>query len=485
MAAATTVNDYRPISCCTVFYKIISKMLVNKLRQVHLLHGSWSVFRQLLTLLLSMDISTVTLKGNEDFDKRMSRDHEFGFHPKCRNLGITHLAYADDLLLLSGGDVSSVSMIMSCLNNFEDMAGLRINFLKSNVYMASVSDVVRQEIIDVIGFTPGPLPFQYLGVPLAGRGLTTSYYSAFVDGIECFWLSILPLPVGIIDSIYSLCRKFVWPTKHPPIAWAVLCKPIEAGGWGLKNLKAWNKSFLAKTLGNIHKKKEYLWIKWVNHLYSHVPNVRSWDWNKEQSPLIKQLIKIRDEMISLHGSVQASVSVLDSWFGGNSGLSNAYDFFVCRWNRWPWKPLLAKNCILPKHRFTLWLVAQRKLLTRDRLGYLDDRTCVLCHDEYESVNHLFFQCPISRAIWDAIRSWLRMLKLMGSPNVVLAAFRSAYRGNSAFNKMRCVALAATVYQIWNIRKRRIFDNDEAYIEGVKMKIKIHVLRSVSNAIDVI
>lgn len=31
---ASSVNDYRTISCCSVFYKIISKVLVDRLRKV-------------------------------------------------------------------------------------------------------------------------------------------------------------------------------------------------------------------------------------------------------------------------------------------------------------------------------------------------------------------------------------------------------------------------------------------------------------------
>lgn len=82
-----------------------------------------------------------------------------------------------------------------------------------------------------------------------------------LQGVGCFWLSILPFPKTIIDDSYSLCRKFVWPSSHPPIACDVLCHPMDDGGLGLKNLTAWNNALIAKTLWRIHLKKDSLWIK--------------------------------------------------------------------------------------------------------------------------------------------------------------------------------------------------------------------------------
>lgn len=38
---------------------------------------------------------------------------------------------------------------MNCLNSVGDMAGLRVNLLKSNVYMASIDEGVRQEILNI------------------------------------------------------------------------------------------------------------------------------------------------------------------------------------------------------------------------------------------------------------------------------------------------------------------------------------------------
>lgn len=41
-------------------------------------------------------------------------------------------------------------------------------------------------------------------------------------GVECFWLSLLPLPLGIIDKLYAIRSIFVWNSKHP-LSWQSLC----------------------------------------------------------------------------------------------------------------------------------------------------------------------------------------------------------------------------------------------------------------------
>lgn len=85
-----------------------------------------------------------------------------------------------------------------------------------------------------------------------------------LQGVEWYWLSILPTPEGVISKIYGLCRRFYLSSKHPSISWKKICIPIEGGGLGLRGLKAWNKSMLSKVL--IHE-KDSLWIKWANHFY--------------------------------------------------------------------------------------------------------------------------------------------------------------------------------------------------------------------------
>lgn len=595
---ASSVNDYRPISCCTVFYKVISKILVNRMRSVvgKLVDGAqaafiqgrsivdnihlaqellrkyarkrisprcilkvdltkaydtvdWEFLREVLVGLnfpttfvrwvmecvttasysisingrlhgmfigqrglrqgdpLSPLLFTLCLEVLSRSLKTMSRSPLFSYHPMCQNLHITHLAYADDLLLLSRGDTRSVGMLISCLNRFGDTAGPRVNLLKSNIYMAGIDDTTRQSILDISGFVNGQLPFRYLGIPLASRKLKTSDYSMLVDniaerinswprhslsqagkielirtvlqGVECFWMSILPLPANIIHDIYSLCRKFVWPTKHPPIAWNTLCKPIDDGGMGVKNLVAWNNALIAKTLWKIHMKEDSLWIKWVSHSHCNFGNIWNWQWHKEESPLIKQLLRIRDDMVTRQGSIDGATALLESWFSNGKGLGKAYEFFIGAVGRWPWKPIIWKSCILPKHRFILWMVAHGKLMTRDRQSYVEDKECVLCKRANESVDHLFFKCKVATELWNTIREWLGMEKIMGTVGAVLRAFRGVYRGSNMLSKTRIVALAASVYQIWNFRNRALFENEVPDIARAVMKIKILTMRCTS------
>ncbi|XP_075515984.1 uncharacterized protein LOC142550821 [Primulina tabacum] len=327
------------------------------------------------------------------------------------------------------------------------MAGLRMNSLKSNIFMASIDEYNKQDILNITGFSIGTLPFRYLGIPIAAKRLCAADYTDLIDNV----------------------------TR----------KPLEDGGLGLKDLKAWNRALLAKTLWNIHSEKQSLWIRWVNHVYSCFGGVWNWSGKHDDPPLINNILSIRNDIVRIEGGKDAAIARLRSWFGQSGGLSRAYHYFVRSKGVWPWKPLLAKSCILPKHRFVLWLVAHSKLMTRDRMGFLPDHSCVLCKDDLETVHHLFFSCKISKIIWNNVRNWLDMRKNMATPNSILTAFRNNYKGTSTLAKMRITALSATVYQVWNLRNKVIFDNETPKVDAIFMKIKIHTYRCVPQATNVL
>lgn len=62
------------------------------------------------------------------------------------------------------------------------------------------------------------------------------------------------------------------------------------------------------------------------------------------------------------------------------------------WNRY----------LIPKHAFHIWLVCHERPLTRDRLKTwgmaVVDASCVLCGQQAESIDHLYFECAYSKSL---------------------------------------------------------------------------------------
>ena len=86
-----------------------------------------------------------------------------------------------------------------------------------------------------------------------------------LQGVECFWLAILPIPAGVKAKIVQLCRNFLWNgkctmNKRPLVAWKEVTLPKIEGGLGIRNSKAWNKALLSRTLWDIQAKKDILWV---------------------------------------------------------------------------------------------------------------------------------------------------------------------------------------------------------------------------------
>lgn len=72
---------------------------------------------------------------------------------------LTYLAYVDDLLLLSRGDILLVTTLSTCLTQFGQMAGLNANTTKSHIFMAGIDIDIRGQLLSITGFQRGDFAF--------------------------------------------------------------------------------------------------------------------------------------------------------------------------------------------------------------------------------------------------------------------------------------------------------------------------------------
>nr|KAJ0210789.1 hypothetical protein LSAT_V11C400156960 [Lactuca sativa]KAJ0211396.1 hypothetical protein LSAT_V11C400156890 [Lactuca sativa] len=64
-------------------------------------------------------------------------------------------------------------------------------------------------------------------------------------------------------------KNFLWDYDESKkgrakVAWSSICKPVEHGGLGLRNLRAWNKAILSKRIWMIISNYDSLRVKWIN-----------------------------------------------------------------------------------------------------------------------------------------------------------------------------------------------------------------------------
>nr|GFA02851.1 hypothetical protein [Tanacetum cinerariifolium] len=73
-------------------------------------------------------------------------------------LKLTHMSFADDLMVFAKADVHSVMILSKALKEFSGVSGLVPNLSKSSVFFCNVHESLKSEILHVLPFTVGCLP---------------------------------------------------------------------------------------------------------------------------------------------------------------------------------------------------------------------------------------------------------------------------------------------------------------------------------------
>jgi mannosylglycoprotein endo-beta-mannosidase len=353
-ADSSSLNDFRPISCCNVLYKIIAKVLANRLKVVieELISQNQHAFlkgRQIgecsqLAHELIRDFqkkhgkrSCIKLDLQKAFD---SVNREFIFfimhcmkfpytwiswvreciasptfsllingsstgyfdsnrgirqgdplspylfvmvmefwsihmdlatikgsiqnYKRGRNLQISHLLFADDLLVFCRANTKSFRGLNILLKDLNRNTGLSMNKAKSKAYF-SRGVTGKAALCSRLGVSLGTLPFKYLGIPLSPNYPKARNYLPLLDklrakfegwmvhslnfagrleliktviyGTISYWYLTYKFPISISKEIERICANFLWKGHLHSMRWEDVCKTKREGGFGLRSIQ--------------------------------------------------------------------------------------------------------------------------------------------------------------------------------------------------------------------------------------------------------
>ncbi|XP_070035221.1 uncharacterized protein [Nicotiana tomentosiformis] len=313
--------------------------------------------------------------------KTMKDNKQFKFHPKYARVNLVQLGFADDLLLFCRGDMRSFKILHQHFQMFSAASSLIANPNKICIYFGSVSNLLQQQIMDILGYTKGELPFRYLGVPLRTKRLSV---------IQCE-----PLIERMLNMIQSWTTKFLSYAGR-----AVLVKKPKSASCVIQRI------FKARS-------------------YFEDAGFTEEDVQKMEKYSVKQIYK------AMHGE----------------------------FSKMTWRKLVCNNQGLPKWIFILRLTIEQRLATKERLarwGIISEQTCSLCQRENETVHHLFFDCEISRDIWQHLLKWQGIQRTKKAWQEELTWLEQFGKGKSGGAAVCRMTIAAAVYHIWQEKNNVMF-----------------------------
>ncbi|GKB33065.1 RNA-directed DNA polymerase, eukaryota, reverse transcriptase zinc-binding domain protein [Tanacetum coccineum] len=473
------VTDFMPIACCNVLYKCISKIITNRIKPVlgTLVSSNQSAFIPVRNIQDNIMVTQEIMKG---YNRKGGPKRGAIKIDLQKAYDIINWKFLKCTLKKFGFHEKMVHWIMECVST----AGFTLNVNGERIgYFKGGRGLRKGDPISPYLFT---LIMEMFSLMLQRQ------IERDPKSIHVYWASVFLLPVTIINEINKLLKWFLWNQENPAkgkakVARKEIFRPKDQGGLGLKNLQTWNYALLAKHIWNIATKKYTLWVKWVHSVKLRGKNIwgiiddsnDSWGW--------KNLLYIRDLIKDKVKCVIGNGGEASLWFDNWSNLGPLFqlitqrDLYDARLSgdlkvidmisdgKWKWPTEWDEK----SPEITILKVPNLVDNVRDKLcalveGSLVLTVCCLCCNDFEDINHLFFQCPFAKELWRKICSLADFQENSLDLESIIQSLSNLNNGNNIRSIIRRLLFNASIYNIWKERNGRIFrDNKRSCAEVYK------------------
>ncbi|XP_020673452.1 uncharacterized protein LOC110093043 [Dendrobium catenatum] len=214
----------------------------------------------------------------------IDEEKELGIKVASSGQVISHLLYADDILLFSKAKIRSIKEMKVILNKYCGWTGQKLNLKKSSMIVSKNVERRRKKKIAKIMEIKVVEEMEYLGTKLALRRLKKLDFQYLLDralkilnawgnryislvgklvlansvfcNLPLFLISHSLIPLSVLREFEKYCRNFIWKNHDGKkgmhyIAWEEFCKPRAAGGWGLHSAVNSIQTLIAKFSWNL------------------------------------------------------------------------------------------------------------------------------------------------------------------------------------------------------------------------------------------
>ncbi|XP_071719503.1 uncharacterized protein [Rutidosis leptorrhynchoides] len=246
------LGDYRSISLIGSYYKVVAKILSNRLRKV---------------------IPSL--------------------------VGVEQSAFIKGRFILDGALIANETVDFVKAKH-KKASGLKVNYHKSYVYGIGVDSSELENLSHLMGCQVGNFPFIYLGLPIGSKmkklhdwdpviekfkkrlsswkmkslsfGERLTLVKSVLSSLFLYYFSLYRTPPSVIKLLESVRRNFFWgasgsSSKLAWVKWDRVINSYENGGLNIESLRSKNLALLGKWWWRFKTETNTLWVKVIRSIY--------------------------------------------------------------------------------------------------------------------------------------------------------------------------------------------------------------------------